>query len=379
MNARRMLQIIPYGRMLCLIGLTIGLGATMSRAADAPDLRQQAAAALASGNLDSARDLLLRQIEINARDADAWYDLARVYSRGGDTALALKSLAAAQEAGFADAARLRADPDLESVRAQAGFAAVLERMEAPPADPASPDWIVHRVAPMRVLGNYSVFLPPDYATSGRDYPVCVLLHGNTGNEQSFASRMLEVFGREDVIFIALRAPYVDMSVALRGRPGFTAWPSVADASDLTIPDTARRDYVDWIFSAVADARANFRIQSGGIYLVGSSQGGGFAAAAAALYPEQVRSFFSQSGEAMPVSIITDEAIRKMSAAGVQSWLVHGRDDTTVEPWVSTRLAERLQAAGAPVELHLVAGPHRMTDEMAEIAKGWMNQVVRARE
>ena len=65
--------------------------------------------------------------------------------------------------------------------------------------------------------------PPDYDSSNRRYPIFVILHGNGSNETS-RGQLADDFGREGVIYVAVRAPYPSGGSAGRGQPGYTAWP-----------------------------------------------------------------------------------------------------------------------------------------------------------
>jgi len=241
---------------------------------------------------------------------------------------------------------------------------------------SNPSWVEPQFLPMRVLGSYLVILPPDYESSDAAYPICVLLHGSGSSEQSFGPIATQL-GREGIIYVAVRAPYVsiDATIELR-RPGFTAWPPDEVSEDSPLYSVPRVDYVDWIFDVVDAVRAQYRVRPGRVSLFGFSQGGGIAASAAALYPDRVRSLYSQSGSTPPDSFLTEERLAAIRDAGVAVWMVHGSEDTVVPLQDATALAERLTGAGVPVDFRVVPGGHEITSEMFGFAAEWLQGQVR---
>ena len=245
--------------------------------------------------------------------------------------------------------------------------------KANPADPQLPAYATPRMAPMRTQGSYVVVLPPDYETSNRRYPLVMLLHGSGDSEQLFA-RVSVAFGREGVIYAAPRAPFPAMNVIVQYKqPGFTAWPW-----DRPNPspeaEQARRDYADWIFDVAADVARNYRVQDGKLSMYGFSQGGGMAVTCALLHPERVGQVFSEAGSAPPDSWFTPAALTALKNQRVQFTVVHGRDDRTHLPAVSTALDAKLRAGGVASDLRIVAGTHEITDEMVGFARAWVDKV-----
>jgi tetratricopeptide (TPR) repeat protein len=62
-------------------------------------------------------------------DPTAWYNLACFRSMLGETGPAMEALAHAAETGYADAAWAKADDDLEAIRGEPAFAALVHKME----------------------------------------------------------------------------------------------------------------------------------------------------------------------------------------------------------------------------------------------------------
>jgi hypothetical protein len=73
--------------------------------------------------------------EIRPLGAAQLYELARLYALGGDGRQALQALTRAVDAGFSDAAALQNEPDLERIRRNPEFAALVDRAKAAPKAP----------------------------------------------------------------------------------------------------------------------------------------------------------------------------------------------------------------------------------------------------
>jgi tetratricopeptide (TPR) repeat protein len=73
-------------------------------------------------------------IEIHPENATVWYNRACAEARAGQKKKALEDLHAAVAKGFRDRRAMEGDADLESLRGEAQFRAILERLPAEPPD-----------------------------------------------------------------------------------------------------------------------------------------------------------------------------------------------------------------------------------------------------
>jgi predicted esterase len=245
---------------------------------------------------------------------------------------------------------------------------------ASPVDPELPVWAIPRMAPMRTQGSYLVLLPPGYDPA-QAYPMVVLLHGSGDNEQAFG-KVVTLLGRDGVIYLALRAPMPAIDVTARlGRPSFSAWPFDRPEGS---PEwaVARRDYVDWIFDAVADARKAYKVEGDKVSLYGFSQGGGMAIPAALMRPDLVRSAFAEAGSPPPEAALTPQALQQVKAAGVTFRFGHGTEDAVVPPAGSDALSRRLGEADIASEVRLFPGAHTITAEEGAWARAWIDPLRR---
>jgi len=153
-----------------------------------PSWRDRAEAAADAKDFAQAKRWFNQWLEASPADSASWYNLACVEAQLGEKDAALNALDRAVASGFNEAAHAKVDPDLESIRSDPRFAQSLDRIAQIAAENTPPD-LVRRFAEMKTVGTYVVLLPPDYQTSGKDYPLCVALHGRGGDELSVARRM----------------------------------------------------------------------------------------------------------------------------------------------------------------------------------------------
>jgi predicted esterase len=339
--------------------------------AQQPSLREQAWMALSAKDFARARTLLERWVEADPGDSAAWYNLAVAHSMTRNKTKALDAFERAVGNGFIDAEMAGRDPSLEPIRSEARFKAAFERLSANYKE-SVPDGFLPRMAPMRSLGTYVVMLPPDYETSTRSYPLCIILHGSGSNEMEHG-RIVDDFGRDGVIYAAVRAPFAALNVVAGTRkPAYTAWPAEAGRSF----EPAREVYIDWIFDVAEHVRQEFRVRAGKIYLWGHSQGGQFAKMSALLHPARVASYFSQAGSSVPAEMITDDRLAAMKREGIDVWLAHGLSDPSVPATISTAFADRLKKAGITPKLFVEEGDHSINAIMIATARRWIAEVVK---
>jgi predicted esterase len=362
---------IESNRMRFFAYILILLFTTPALRAQESSLREMAGSALSAKDYARARTLLEKWLEADPGDAGAWYNLSGVYALTRNKTKALESFERAVSNGFLDAATVRNDPNLEAIRSEPRFKTAFDRL-VENSRRSVPDKFIARMAPMRTLGTYVVMLPPDYETSNKTYPLCIILHGNGSNELEHG-RIADAMGREGVIYAAVRAPFTALGVAIGTRkPAYTAWPAEGGRNF----EPARNAYVDWIFDVAEYVRQEFRVRPGKVFLWGHSQGGQFAKISTLLYPNRVASFFSLAGSAVSADLMTEERFEAMKREGVDIWLVHGLNDASVPSATSTSFAERLKAAGIPPKLYIEEGDHSINPLMINVARRWISEVVR---
>jgi predicted esterase len=321
----------------------------------------------------AAIDLYRRWLDASPRDNASWYNLACAYALNDDKNGALDAFEGAVDAGWTNGQHARTDPDLEPIRTDRRFTLALQRIEVAKTKGAPRDY-VRRFAAMRTVGTYVVALPPDYATSGKEYPICVILHGSGSSELRHGS-LADSLGRD--IYIAPRAPYPHIDIMHDGGVGWTAWsPDQIDTNDPAYNDVTS-NYVEWIFTCIHDVQSNFRAKKGKVFIYGHSQGGHFADLCALIHPEEVAAYLAQAGPRPTKPFLSTENLRRMKAEGVRASLLHGEDDAVVRPEESKSYAEALKTAGVEYSLTMVEGDHGFNAAIFKHLKQWIANEVRA--
>lgn len=334
-----------------------------------PSLKDKASQALQKKDLKEAASLYEAWLQAEPRDNESWYNLACIQALSGEKEKALEAWENAVEAGWRDGPFAEKDDDLASIREETRFRDGVKKIAERTAASGPKGFIRHYLS-MQSRGTYIVMLPPDYETSNRDYPICVILHGS-GSVETAHGRLADEFGREGVIYVAPRAPYASPGATTSsGGQGYTSWPPERLGEDSPLLPAVRSDYVEWIFSVVQAVQNEYRARPGKVFIYGHSQGGGFATLCALTHPDLVASIFVQAGSSVPESYFSKDNLAAMKRSGLTAWICHGTEDNVVPPTSSTTLADRLKTVGIEVTLRMVPGDHSIAPSMREIGREW---------
>ena len=137
--------------------------------------------------------------------------------------------------------------------------------------------IRHTIQTGEVARTYQVHTPPNYDPSVR-YPVVINFDGIEGS----GNRIEAYSGMDSLPAIAI---YPD---SLPGKSGFTAWQGA--------PYSLKGDYdTDFIRTMLDELPLNYCVDSGRVFAVGMSNGGGFAMLAACKLSDKIRAVAVVSG------------------------------------------------------------------------------------
>jgi pimeloyl-ACP methyl ester carboxylesterase len=172
--------------------------------------------------------------------APVWYNLACAQARLGRTAAALDSLTKAVAAGFDDAQHIQEDPDLESLRGEEAFKALVKQVgdkeAATLGAPGAPIAGVKTIERRAAKGfHYRVRISPD-ATAEKPQRLVVWLHpaGGAANEAAEAlTLMLNQAGF--ALLVVKKKQYLGWSEA----EGSQLLATLADAADIPGVDAKR--------------------------------------------------------------------------------------------------------------------------------------------
>lgn len=363
--------------MLCTAPLVAQTSETYKPHVLERSLRDRASSAIQKKDYAVARDLYERWLQADPRDNSSWYNLACVYALTGEKDLALDAFERSVDAGWKDAVHPTRDTDLDSIRSDARFDAALQRISQRIAA-NGPSGFVRHFAEMKSRGSYIVMLPPDYETSSKEYPICVILHGS-GSSDVAHGRVSDSIGREGVIYIAPRAPFPHAGVAATGVLGWTASPP----DEIPESDPSRvqvvPDYVDWIFTCVDEVQKSYRAHKGKVHLYGHSQGGNVANVAALLHPERVATYYSQAASLPDKRFLTLERATRMKESGVRAHLIHGEQDNVVSISTTKTIDQVLSESGVEHTVRYVQGDHGFNPVIYGDIRAWIENEVRDRQ
>lgn len=260
-----------------------------------------------------------------------------------------------------------------------GLAASLDSV-AEEAAPASTDPIHHALIQKRV-GIYAVYLPPGYHSSeDKAFPVCVILHGH-GSSETGHGGLSNSFGRDGVIYVAPRAPYMHKGLLAQGQRGYTAWPTPPEGMDGSKLENLKigRLYTDWIAECVADVRERYRTSDERVVVVGHSQGAMFSLTLALHRPELVRAHFAYAGY-FADEMEDDIAAQTLKKHEIYSYISHCDGDEVVNAEGSRKLVEYFKEHDVPHDaLFVEGGGHGFNSKVMRAAQEFVAKWCRGTE
>lgn len=226
----------------------------------------------------------------------------------------------------------------------------------------------HHALLEKQMGFYAVYVPRNYradSAKGKKYPLCVILHGSGSTEIGHGS-MAEAYADQDIIFLAVRAPYPSYESFMEGKEeGFTAWPTFpkewGEWDDKNFPHEETKDldavqlYADWIADCVRDTRKRYPISGSKAVVVGHSQGASFAHAFAVKHPELVKAYAAYAGHFGGPLLEDNKAALALLKGKITPFILHCENDSTVPVAESKNLIQYLQANKVPFESRLFPG------------------------
>jgi len=347
--------------------------------ADTGELERRALDAMARGHYEKATRLLEESLRSRPNDPGTLYNLACCLSRTDELEAAGKRLEAAWEAGLRDIELLRADPDLDNLRASKRGGALVERL------------IVEEQRRRRLRGAPQFFeapmlgtmrvVPPRRMEPGRSYPLIMILHGHGANPANYAG-FFETAGAElDAIVCAPYGPYHIVHQDWHGYSWYPEpwlWREVLSSGGPSEDPAARRATIDGLeqqvtqrhvlaaIDSIADA---YPVDEDQVFLVGHSEGGGVAYGLGLAKPDRFKGVVVV-GARLPTADATPENLA--NAAGKLNVLIcHSRQDERVSFAHAKAAHKTLSAEGIESRLSVYTGGHGMTEPLARAIDRWI--------
>lgn len=220
----------------------------------------------------------------------------------------------------------------------------------------------HHAVVHKTVGFYAVYPPPDYDAKDQKataFPLCVILHGRGRTEADHAA-LVKSLGRDGMIYVAPRAPYLHLRTYLKKRRiGYTALPPFPEAwggkHEASFPKEevealeVEKLYTEWIAECVQDVRRRYRIQPGRVMVIGHSEGAEFAHQFAMDHPELIRGYVAYAGYFHEDIMATEACAIHLKQHRIVPWIGHSERDPYVPAATSKGFVKYLERWEVPHE------------------------------
>jgi phospholipase/carboxylesterase len=307
-----------------------------------------------------AAQCYLARLKFNLDDSITIYNLACCYARLGKTDLAVKGLFMAVIAGFRDFSLLKNDPDLSPIRNAPGYMKLLDRV---------PVWADNCGETIYVrtskISELRVNLPHDYDPSQK-YPLLIGMHGNGGFAEKMMTIMRQALRKKAVILAAPQGAYSNFP-QLRGQ--HFSWEIQTQNRELwKIGDPLA---IENLKEVILVLREKYPISE--IYILGFSQGAGYALLSGFKYPELVAGIISIGGIFPETDTEFSMLQEKEIANGkkIRVFIAQGNHDPMIPVGTGAKTTEKLKKYGYEVEYQEYEGGHEISLELLKKIYSWI--------
>lgn len=173
---------------------------------------------------------------------------------------------------------------------------------------------------------YLIYLPREYASSTKRFPLLIYLHGGSLKGQN--PEKLKAYGPPKEVAGGREFPFILVSPQC---PEGRYW-----STD------------NWFEPLFAELTRKYRIDRARIYLTGISMGGYGAWQTAVAYPDKFAAI-------LPLCGGCDDSTRICGLRRTPVWTFHGTVDDVISPDITRRLVENLRACGGNVRFTELEG------------------------
>ena len=224
---------------------------------------------------------------------------------------------------------------------------------------AGPQEILHIEA--AILCPVIVHVPPETAVKP---PLLIVLHGRGGTAPAMAG-IWNVLRDPKPLLAVPEAPYPTL---LAGEKGTSlAGSGEYSGHDQPLWEQAAAKTTKYILDLIRAIRKKY--ETGGVYIMGHSQGVYFAYRVALQEPGLVKGVIAMAGY-LDQELLSGKALSRASGK-VAVFIGHGKQDEMVDPEVSRRARTFLAERGFDVVLDEFEGGHNLTWDIARRAQDWM--------
>lgn len=327
---------------------------------DSRHLAQKANEYYQKEDYENAARYYLAYLRQDGKDAVAIYNLACCYGLMDEAELAAKFLKRSARAGYEDVEHMKNDPDFNSVKEDAYFAAVLDTLD-------------EKIGKRNELKGKQVWIqgnsykkcrlhfPEDY-DSTRAYPLLIGMHGWGDTPDNFIF-IWNRFENPQFIYAALQAPYPFYSGGKDLGYSWFIWDNDESFTKHTVEMTT--DYVE---STIKRLMNDYPTSD--VYLMGFSQGAYMSLSTGILNSDKVKGAIVFGGW------LEEKFDDNTLAAGKQLrvFMGHGKEDRVVKFADAEKAVTRLNEHGYDVTFDQYDDlGHQIPKEAWQTVQTWMNE------
>ncbi|MGD8537361.1 MAG: hypothetical protein PVI66_01445 [Candidatus Aminicenantes bacterium] len=321
----------------------------------------KASQAYRKGKFKEAAQNYLYVLRHDYADERAIYNLSCCYALMGEDRLAAETLLRAVKAGYTNFEHIRHDKDFRFIKDKPYFANTMRQLN---------EWS-HSLGELIYVPGSRLFkcrlhLPKKFDKK-RSYPLVIGLHGNGGNADGFDPAW-QLFGSPDFIFAAAEGPYPYM-LGYRSKMKQCSWEiQIQDEELWKRADPLSVEYILGIARYLSKA---YPVSS--VYLLGHSQGAGYAYITGIKNPELIKGIICFGGQIPDMdksySHLSMDDIRKGNDLRV--FIAHGTKDNMLEVKFARGSKEVLEQNGYDVTYIEFNGGHELNKLAMQKAAEWV--------
>jgi len=200
--------------------------------------------------------------------------------------------------------------------------------------------------------------------SGSKPPLLVVLHGR-GDTAANMAGMWNVLTDPKPILAVLEAPYPMLLTGDNGARLGESWDSLKHTQKIW--EQAAPKTTQYIVETIRAVQKKYA--TGGIYVLGHSQGVSYAYRVALQEPDLVKGVIAMAGYLDQERLPTESLSR--ASGKINIFIGHGKTDPQIDPEVSRGAKAFLAERGFKVVLEEFDGGHSMSVDVVRRAQAWM--------
>jgi predicted esterase len=321
----------------------------------------KASQAYRKGKFKEAAQNYLYILRHDYADERAIYNLSCCYALMGEDELAAKTLLRGVKAEYTNFEHIKRDKDFRFVKDKPFFASTMRQLD---------DWrrslgkVIYVPGPR--LFKCRLHLPKKFDKS-KSYPLVIGLHGNGGNADGFDPAW-QLFGNPDFIFASAEGPYPYM-LGYRSKIKQCSWE--IQIQDEELWKRADPLSVEYILGIIPQLSKSYPISSA--YLLGHSQGAGYAYITGIKNPELIKGIICFGGQIPDMdksySLLTMDDIKRGNSLRV--FIAHGTSDSMLNIKHAQKSRKLLEQNGFDVTFVEFNGGHELDQKAMQKAAEWI--------